>query len=257
MTVAMISLDTNAPRIGGANRTATAVVMVPAALRRAAPRPTTSRLVRVRAAADRALTAPMPSAPMPRMVDPARVASLNSIPPASILDCWRRRDGLDPGRSWRAAGAALQVGDGTARGWDRARGLQPAGYRSPSPRPARPPDRRARRAHAGPGPPALVPAAQPDRPAQVHPPPADRRERSHLRLHALPRGHGRARRPRQDQWHRPRPRAQLVVTTQATPGAAGRHAAHTTTLPAAHADSGGDGAVVERPAPALWSAPRC
>jgi diketogulonate reductase-like aldo/keto reductase len=36
----------------------------------------------------------MPSAPMPRMVDPARVASLNSIPPASILDCWRRRDGL-------------------------------------------------------------------------------------------------------------------------------------------------------------------
>ena len=68
----------------------------------------------------------------------------------------------------------------------RARGLQPAGHGPPSPRPARPPGRRARRAYAGPGSSALVPAAQPGRPAEVHPPRADRRERSHLRLHALP-----------------------------------------------------------------------
>jgi hypothetical protein len=54
MTVETVSLDTRAPRIGGANRTVTAVVMVPAALRRTAPRPTTIRLVRARAAADRA-----------------------------------------------------------------------------------------------------------------------------------------------------------------------------------------------------------
>jgi hypothetical protein len=82
MTVAVISLDTRAPRMGGANRTATAVVMVPAALRRTAPRPTTSRPVRVRAAADRALVASMPSVPVPRMTDAARVASAVATSPA-------------------------------------------------------------------------------------------------------------------------------------------------------------------------------
>jgi hypothetical protein len=56
--------------------------MVPAALRRTAPRPTTIRLVSVRAAADRALTARMPSVPMPRMVDAARVASAVATSPA-------------------------------------------------------------------------------------------------------------------------------------------------------------------------------
>jgi hypothetical protein len=56
--------------------------MVPAALRRTAPRPTTRRLVSVRAAADRALTAPMPSVPVPRMADAARVASAVATKPA-------------------------------------------------------------------------------------------------------------------------------------------------------------------------------
>ena len=69
-------------------------------------------------------------------------------------------------------------------------------------RPGRRRDRRARRAHAGAGPPALVHPAPDDRAPEVDPSRADRGERADLRLRAVRRRHGRPRRPRPDRRHR-------------------------------------------------------
>src|SRR5215208_8429491 len=83
-------LDTRAATIGGANRTATAVGTVAAVLRRTAPRPTASRPVTVRAAADRALRARMPPLPVPRIAWAARAASAVATNPAGQLTRRRR-----------------------------------------------------------------------------------------------------------------------------------------------------------------------
>ena len=76
--------------------------------------------------------------------------------------------------------------------------------------------RRARGPHPGAGARALVPAARPDRDPEVDAPRAHRGERRGLRLHAVGRGHGGARRARRDGRHRPRARGQVVVTVSAT-----------------------------------------
>ena len=65
-------------------------------------------------------------------------------------------------------------------------------------------DRRAPRAHPGPGARALGGAARSRRPPEVDAPRPHRGERPDLRLHAVRRRHGRARRARRDRRHRPR-----------------------------------------------------
>ena len=66
---------------------------------------------------------------------------------------------------------------------------------------------------AGAGAAALVRAAGPRRDPEVDAPRAHRGERPDLRLRAVRRGHGRARRARRNGRHRARPRATLVVVT--------------------------------------------
>ena len=65
----------------------------------------------------------------------------------------------------------------------------------------------------GPGACAVVRAARPRRHPEVDAPRSDRGERRDLRLHAVRRGHGCARRSRRNRRHRPRARAQVVVTS--------------------------------------------
>src|ERR671930_866423 len=137
------------------------------------------------------------------------------------LELQRGRAGAGAGRgderTGREPGAVqpIRVPPGAARGVRAARGgargLQPAGQRPPSAERRGRAGRRAPRAHTRPGAASLVPAEGRSGDPQVDAPGADRGQCPDLRLHALRRGHGRARRARPDRRHRPRPRAEVVV----------------------------------------------